>query len=282
MKTILITGINGYLGSHLAKAFKNDYKIIGLEYTLNNLFRLQDENFKIYSVENGIPDQLFNENAIDIIIHTATFYGRKNEKVSTIANANLFLPFYLLDKSIKNKCNVFINTDTVLDRFVSKYALTKRQFQEWLYIRKNEIKIVNMQLEHFYGPGSNNSNFITAMILKLKNNEPLIDLTLGEQQRDFVYIDDIISAYQTVVKKCPLQVNYSEFQVSTGNLISIKEIMILLKKLIGSQSKLNFGAINYRENELMISKTDNSAILKLGWKPQYFVREGLLKTSKKI
>ena len=41
MKTILITGINGFLGSHLAKGLSKDYKIVGLEYSVRNLFRLK-------------------------------------------------------------------------------------------------------------------------------------------------------------------------------------------------------------------------------------------------
>ncbi len=281
MKTILITGINGFLGSSLAKALSREYNIIGLEYSLENLFRINDYKFKVYSVENGIPDKLFKEQTIDIIIHTATFYGRQNEAVKTIAKANLFIPFELLDKAILNHCSLFINTDTVLDRFVSVYALTKRQFQEWLYIRRKEIKVINMQLEHFYGPGSSNRNFIIAMISKLKNNQPVIDLTLGEQQRDFVYIDDVVSAYQIVLKRIPFQSNYSSFQVATGKLISIKEIMILLKELTGGQSKLNFGAIGYRENELMVSKTDNSLLLSFGWRPDFSIKEGLEETINK-
>ncbi|MDK2977665.1 MAG: hypothetical protein PWP52_379 [Bacteroidales bacterium] len=275
---ILITGINGYLGSSLAKSLHENYNIIGLEYSLHNLNRINDYNFNVYSVENGIPDELFVENKIDIIIHTATFYGRQNESVRTLANANLFIPFDLLDKSIKNGCNTFINTDTVLDRFVSAYALTKNHFREWLYFRRCEIKIVNMQLEHFYGPGAPETNFITAMIKRLKQNETSIDLTEGKQLRDFIYIDDVVNAYQTILKSQDLFDNYSEYQVSTKQYISIKKLMMTLKHLTGSTSKLNFGAIPYRENELMHSETDNSALVKLGWRPLNTINEGLQKT----
>ncbi len=272
---ILLTGINGYLGSNLAKSLAANHNIIGLEYSLENLHRLQGYEFKVYSVENGVPDELFKEHQIETIIHTATFYGRQNEAVITIANSNLFIPFSLLDKAIENGCATFINTDTVLDRFVSTYALTKRHFQEWLYLRKNKIKVINMQLEHFYGPGAPDTNFITVMIKRLKQNEPVIDLTAGEQQRDFLYIDDVVAAYQTVLNNQPLPNAYTEFQVSTKQLISIKELLQTLKKLTQSTSKLNFGALPYRENELMHSETDNSALLTLSWQPKVTIREGL-------
>jgi CDP-paratose synthetase len=278
MKTILITGINGYLGSHLAKFLSVNYNIIGLEYSLKNLFRIKDNGFKVYSVENGIPDKLFAEQTIDAVIHTATFYGRQDESVQTIANANLFIPFDLLDRAIENNCNLFINTDTVLDRFVSTYALTKHQFQEWLYIRRNEIKVINMQLEHFYGPDASTTNFITFMIDQLKNNVTQIDLTFGEQQRNFVYIDDVCSAYQTVVQKTTeITKSYTEFQVATNQLMRIKEVILYLKEITNSTSNLNFGAIPYRENELMKSETDNSALLNLGWEPENSLKKGLKK-----
>jgi len=278
MKTILITGINGYLGSHLAKFLTASYNIIGLEYSLENLFRIKENDFKVYSVENGVPEKLFKEQTIDAIIHTATFYGRHDEAVKTIAHANIFIPFDLLDKAIENNCNLFINTDTVLDRFVSTYALTKHQFQEWLYLRRNEIKVINMQLEHFYGSDAPRTNFITFMLEQLKNNVAKIDLTLGEQQRDFVYIDDVCSAYQIVIQKSTeITKAYTEFQVATNQLMKIKEVMLYLKEITNSTSRLNFGAIPYRENELMKSETDNTALLNLGWKPQNSIRIGLKK-----
>lgn len=283
METILITGINGFLGSQLAKLLSVEYNIIGLEYSLENLFRIKDAGYKVYSVENGIPATLFSDQQIDIIIHAATFYGRQNESVRTLANANLFLPFELLDKAIENYCNLFINTDSVLDRFTSTYALTKHHFQEWLYMRRHEIKVINMQLEHFYGPNASPTNFITLMLDKLKRNEPTIDLTPGEQLRDFVFIDDVVSAYKVVIKKLnDIPDKYSGYQVSTNNLITIKDLIFLMKNLTNSTSYLNFGAIPYRENELMHSETDNSAIKLLGWKPEYSIVEGIKLTIEMI
>ena len=283
MQTILITGINGYLGSHLVKAFSDDYKIIGIEYSLENLFRLEGYNFKIYSSLE--VEDIFIENVIDIIIHTATSYGKNNEDLINMFNTNIFSPFRLLNHAIKHKCQLFINTDTVLDRFVSPYALTKRQFQEWLYLRRNEIKIINMQLEHFYGPGASNLNFVSGMIARLRNNEP-IDLTKGEQMRNFIYIDDVVNAYLTIIgEKDRITNDYSTFQVCTNQLISIKELMIFIKGLTTSASILNFGALYYRENELMRSEINNFNLLSLGWKPLYSIEEGLKLTcleSKKI
>jgi nucleoside-diphosphate-sugar epimerase len=278
MKTVLITGINGFLGSHLAKRLSNQIRIIGIEYKTDNLFRLNGYNFKV--IDSSSIENLFDEEYIDSIIHTATFYGRNNENTRQIADTNLFLPFYLLDLAIEKHVKIFINTDTILDRFVSAYALTKTQFREWLYFRRSEIKTINMQLEHFYGQGCSSSNFITAMIERLKNNEAVIDLTKGEQQRDFIHYEDIISAFETVINKSEMITSGSTFQVGSGKTISIKELMLFLKEQTGSSSLLNFGAVPYRENELMISEANIEPLRKLGWYPKYTIKEKLLKMIK--
>ncbi len=277
MQTLLITGINGFLGSSLAKALSAEYNIIGLEYSLENLFRIADCNYKIYSAKDGIPDEVFIEQPIDIIIHTATFYGRNNEDYNQMFNANLRSPFILLDKAILSGCELFVNTDTVLDRFVSTYALTKRQFQEWLFLRMNEIKVINMKLEHFYGPGMSDNNFISNMLKKLLLNEPVIDLTAGEQKRDFVFIDDVVNAYRTVLNNLSmLEGRFLDFEVATGNLITIQELLLQMKYLTKANTKLNFGAIPYRSNELMQSTSNNSALLKLSWQPRTNIKNGLI------
>lgn len=281
MKTILITGINGYLGSCIAKRLSATYQVIGLEYSVENLFRLDGYGFKVYPVEKGFPVQVFTEHQIDVVIHCATFYGRNDEDTAKMAQANLFIPFEMLDNAIKSKCPLFINTDTVLDRFVSTYALTKRHFQEWLYMRRHQIKVINLQLEHFYGPGCSNTNFVTAMIEKMSRNEPGIDLTKGEQLRDFVFVEDVISAYMLILDKVgEIKEPYASFQVGTDKLVTVKEVLITIKALTNSTSVLNFGAIPYRENELMKSEVDNSGLKSLGWSPKYSITEGLALTAK--
>lgn len=279
MKTILITGINGFLGSSIAKRLSKNNIVIGTEYKLDDLFRITENDFHVYEANVQQYEVLFIENNIDIIIHTATFYGRDREDTLKMLDANLISPFHLLDFAIKNKVKLFINTDSALDRFTSIYSLTKKQFLDWLRFRGSEIKAVNMQLEHFYGPGASNTNFITFMIQKLLKNEPKIDLTLGEQKRDFVYYEDIIDAYELVVNSLDKLIDdFTHFEVGSGDTITIKELMLLMKQLTKSSTELNFGALPYRENELMNSMPDLSTIHNLGWNSKTNLNNGLIKT----
>jgi nucleoside-diphosphate-sugar epimerase len=278
METVLITGINGFLGSHIAKRLANRYRIIGTEYQTENLFRLENCPFKVIQSTGRDIEFLFENEPVEYIIHTATFYGRNKEEILQIADTNLFMPLRLLDLAIKKQVKAFINTDTVLDRFVSAYALTKNQFSDWLYFRKNEIKVINMQLEHFFGPGCSPTNFVSAMIERLQKNEPNIDLTKGEQERDFIYYEDIVDAFEIVLQKNNEISSGDNFQIGSGNHITIKDLMLFLKAETGSTSSLNFGAIPYRENELMKSETNIEPLKDLGWIPKYTIKEGLLKT----
>ena len=279
MKTILITGINGYLGSNLAKRYSKKYKIVGLEYDTYDLYRIKDDQFEVFASKDGIPEELFKKYKIDIIIHAATFYGRNNESNGQMSYANMYLPQLLLEKAIQNGCKLFINTDTVLNRFTSSYSLTKKQFKDWLkfYTNNQSIKVINLKLEHFYGPGTSNTNFITMMIQKMLRNENTIPLTSAEQNRDFLYIDDLMKVYDLFLNIQDGFSFFNEYNVGAGVNSNLKEILEFIKVKTNSTSILDFGAIPYRTNELMQSNNDISLLKELGWFVESTIEEGLLK-----
>ena len=277
MKTLLITGINGYLGSNLAKRYSNKYNIIGLEYDCTDLFRLKGYHFEVFASKDGIPDTLFKSHKIDGIIHTATFYGRNNESDGKMCFSNTYLPQLLLEKAIQNECKLFINTDTVLDRFTNSYALTKKRFGDWLiyYSKNSNIRVVNLKLEHFFGPGTANTNFITLMIQKMLRNDSVIALTKCEQNRDFLYIDDLLRVYDLMLNNYIDFESYEDFYVGAGKNSNLKEILEFIKRETSSTSKLDYGAIPYRNNELMVSNNDVTRLNNLGWFAEITINDGL-------
>ena len=56
--------------------------------------------------------------------------------------------------------------------------------------------------------------------------------------------------------------------IGSGKAISLRNFCSLVKKKTGSKIKLNYGAIPYRENEVMNSVADLSNITKMGWTPK--------------
>jgi CDP-paratose synthetase len=119
------------------------------------------------------------------------------------------------------------------------------------------------------------------MILKeMLNNSDKINLTTGEQKRDFIYIDDVVNAFIVIIKHIFSQKKgFYDYEVGSGCNVKIKSLVELIKELSGCEvTKLNFGVIPHRRNEVMSSSVDISNLLKLGWKPQYTLKSGLLKT----
>lgn len=285
---LLLTGATGFLGSNILKSLYNKYDVIILKRSFSKLdnIKVLEDNFTSYNIDEISIDSIFEkEKKIDIIIHCATNYGRKQEQPSTIIESNLIFPLKILEIAAKKGTKLFINTDTSLSKldkvqgYMQNYILSKKQFLEWgkLYAETQKISFVNLILEHIYGPGDDSSKFIAFLIESFKNDVVSIDLTAGEQYRDFIYIDDVVNAYLTVIRSNVELPGFSEFEVGSGNEIRIRELVELTKDLMDSKTVLNFGAIGYRENEVMSSKADISLLLSLGWEPEFDLKKGLRK-----
>lgn len=284
MKRVLVTGASGFLGSHLVKKLiASGYQVIAYRRQQSNLYRLDSDINQIdwFNIEDGIELPFKKYRDIYTVIHTATNYGRKGEGVIEVLQANLIFPTQILEMAIKYKVKLFINTDTVLDKYTNSYSLSKSQFREWLK-QQNNIKIINFKLEHIYGPLDDDSKFITYIAKKCLSNTQELALTKGEQKRDFVYIDDVLEAYMIVLNVEYLLTSFEEFTIGMGTSVPIKEIVSLIKSMSRSKINLQFGKIPYRTHELMDSKTDISKIKSLGWSPKYSLYDGIKKVIKSL
>lgn len=280
-KTILLSGATGYLGSRLLKALINDYNIIIIKRSCSNTGRIQSllGRCKAYDIDRAPVEFLFKENPIDIILNTAGNYGRKNEPLIEIITSNLVFPINLLDCAIKYNVKHFIHTDSVLDKYTNPYALSKTQFSEWLKHLSEKLSILNIKLEHFYGPGDDSSKFIAYIINKILNEEKEIRLTFGEQKRDFIYIDDVVNFFDLILKRINrYKTGFHEFHVGTGTSHRIRDIVEYIKKISGSNINLLFGEIAYRKNEIMDSKAAATLLEKMGYRISTDIFSGLKKT----
>ena len=279
-KRVLLTGATGFLGSNLAKTLiKQGYEVSIIKRSSSNMFRLKDVlgQFETFDLGAVSIEQCLQEARADIVIHCATDYGRKQVEPSAIIEANLILPLKLLELSRRNGVKCFINTDTFLDKGINYYSLSKKQFKDWLDTFSTELVCVNVTLEHFYGPLDDKTKFVSFVIEKLLTNASEIALTEGNQKRDFIFIDDVIAAFLTIISRVGSMPNGSyEFGVGTNNMIAIKELVELIREVTGNTfTRLNFGAIPYRKNEIMASNIDTTAIRALGWETKYSLIEGL-------
>lgn len=285
---ILITGGNGFLGSNLVNQIsKKNYILYLLIREKSNLSRLKfNKNIKFFRLQKKNLDNIFKKNKFDLIIHCATNYGIEEDNSSNTIFPNLLLPLQLLDLAKKYSVKSFINTDTILYKNISSYTLSKNQFLDWLKLFSKFLNCYNVKLEHFYGPKDNNNKFVINNIYKLLRYEDKIEFTKGFQKRDFVYISDAVSALEKIIlfalKKNKINsnnFNFKTFEVGTGRQISIKSFIFLIAKLIGNnRTRLEFGKLPFRKNEVMNVKVDLKNIQKLGWRSKIKLEHGLTKT----
>jgi len=281
-KKILITGGTGYLGSNIINTLQLKYDFIVVKRESSNLAFIEKalNNILIYNFSE-LTDKIVQDLGIDAILHCATHYGRKNSDPADIIESNLMLPLKLI--SIVKRFNPsvkFINTDTILDKNINVYSLSKSQFKEWMRFFSSDAACINIQLEHFYGPQDDKTKFVSFLIDSFIKEVPYLNLTAGEQNRYFTHIDDVVSAFDLVISNIDnFNVGFTDFQVSSDEPINLKIFIQTVQKLTGNNTtRLNFGAIPYRTGELMNFKVDCSAIKNLGWMPLMNLEDGLLQT----
>jgi len=282
-KSYFVTGATGYLGSQLVKQLcANGSKVYCLIRSTSNLSRISTilSQINLVCSEGLNYDDYFVGKSVNCVIHCATDYGRKASSPLSVIESNLILPLKLLHAASSAGVKEFVNTDTVLDKRVNAYSLSKNQFTQWLKTYSSQISGINVALHHFYGPGDDSTKFATQIIDALLRKDERIDLTPGEQKRDFIFIDDVVQAIMKIINNSErLGIGYHDYQLGTGRSISIKQFVELVKRIAGnSKTLLNFGVLPYRADEIM--DIDNSLIKMPGidWRPLYSLEEGLART----
>jgi CDP-paratose synthetase len=287
--SILLTGPNGFLGSHILEALLlHGYQVTILKRSNSDLWRIHSliDKVKSYDVDTQGIELAFREIKIDCVIHTACSYGRNQTSISEIAESNMLFGLRIIDACIKFDIKTFISTDSFFNNkklnqnYLSAYTLSKKQFEEWLLHISEKIQIINLNLHHMYGPKDDASKFIPWIVSQFKDNVPEIKLSSGRQQRDFIYVADVVSAYLKILEKKSLLENYNKFDVGTGEIRTLesflKELKFLFKKKYPkSVTELVFGGVPDRDGEILEVEVDNSALMKLGWTPKTLLNDAL-------
>ena len=284
---ILITGGTGFLGSSIINQLANSkkYYICMLIRKSSNLQRIDNKNLKkikLFKLESSNLEKIFKKFKFDVVIHCATNYGLRKQDISEIIQPNLILPMRLLDLCKNYNVKAFLNTDTILNKNISNYSLSKYHFVEWLKLFSNEFYCTNIKIEHFFGPKDDDTKFVIFIIKSFLNNSLSIPLTKGIQKRDFVYIDDVVQAINKILNYSLTKKNgFETFEIGSGKNISIKSIVLLIKKLCKNKlTKLQFGKLKMRKNDALSVNLNLKKIHNLKWKPKYNLNRSLIKTIK--
>jgi CDP-paratose synthetase len=284
---ILLTGASGFLGSALALHWhKAGHQVALLLRPASETGRLHgfDSSFYIGRPTTDAQVTAFVKQVQpEVVVHTACAYGRQGESSLQLFDANLRLGLAILQELQKSTQPVtFISTGSALAPDVSPYALSKYQFAQWgrMFAGQSggKLRFVNVLLQHMYGPGDDASKFTMHILHACMRNDPVLKLTEGAQARDFIYIDDVVSAYDTLLKQRYQLDTAQNIEVGSGVAPSIRQFVETAHRLTASQTKLLFGALPYRANEAMHCLANVARMAELGWAPAFDLHVGLKKT----
>lgn len=297
IKTILLTGATGFLGSHLLEALlKQHYKVVILKRSTSNTWRIEHllDQVISYDVDTQPLEMAFEQQNIDLVIHMATLYRKfdHGKEVSEMIQSNITFPTELLEISLRKSVKAFFNTGTFFEYDCSiqpinestslkpfnLYAKTKIAFESILKTSSENIAINTFRLFSPYGE-KDNHKLILSIIKKILSGESL-ELSEGLQKIDLVYIDDIVNAYLKAIERLEQQniaTEYQVFNIGSGYALSIRDIVSILEELLEQPIQKKWGEKSKFEIPLAYADI-NKAQQVLGWFPQTNIKDGLYKT----
>lgn len=287
---IILTGATGFFGSHLLKKLLDEnHNVKVIKRSFSNIDRIKNsfnyKNFSTFNIDTEDIEKIFQQKTFDIIIHAATEYGRNDESIRMILEANVIFPIGLIEMGIKYNVKSFLNTDSYFAKEnwcysnLPYYSLSKRNLLMWLKQLSSKIQIINVSLEHIYGPNDSNSKFVEMLFKKIAIERiDRISLTPGHQKRDFIYVDDVVDAYLILIKYAnENNFSYLDFEIGSGECLEVRELALKIKNFSNSNTVLGFGDVRYRPHEIMQSKADIKKMTALGWQQNISLEEGIKK-----
>lgn len=268
MERIYLIGGCGFIGKNLVEHLAQDYELTVVDKFIDEDFFSNLPQVKILKmdlVEDKIPAEYPTP---DYIINLASIVTAERD-------------FSLFDGLISSNLKVLLNLyerfkgDESLKMFIqfgsseeygnegSPFVETMRECPNSPYALVKQLTVNTALMLHanygfpalvvrpgnLFGKYQNKSKFIPYVISQLKENQPL-NVTPCEQKRDFIYASDFAWCIGQLIKNCQKAVGQI-VNVASGESISLKDIIEICRIHISSSSEVNYGALPYRENEVM-------------------------------
>ena len=277
METVLLIGGSGFIGKNLVNQLRINYEVHVIDKFIDERFFAEKPDVKTLRmdlVEDQVPTDYPSP---DYIINLASIVTAERNFALfdglISSNLKVLLNLYERFKEDKN-LKLFIQfgsseeygnegspfKETMRECPNSPYALVKQlTVNTALMLHSNyDFPAMVVRPGNLFGKYQNTSKFIPYVIQQLKANAPL-NVTPCEQKRDFIYAQDFAWCIEQLV------MNYQKavgeiVNVGSGESISLKDIIEICKSHIYSSSEVNYGALPYRENEVMDLKCDEQKL----------------------
>jgi len=305
-KNILITGGLGFVGANLtAKLLSHNIKPTILEfipedleidtrYLPFNLDKIDLINVNIVN-QKKIIDTVKNVSP-DYIVHLAALTELQKDFQTAFRSVEVNLKGTLnLLQGIKKfpvTSFVFMSTSDVYGGVnppfhenqviipSSPYSVSKASAELYclMFNRVFDLPITILRSFNLFGSYQKTNRVIPYIIMKLLKGEN-VELTKGEQKREFNHIKDLSDAI--LLSFTTPESQGKIINIGSGHSISIRKIAQKIAEQFDLKGNLKFGAIPYRANEIWDMYCDNTlAKTILGWEPKVNLKEGLTSTIK--
>lgn len=305
---VLITGITGFAGSHLADYILANHPDVEVFGTIRwrsrkeNILHIED---KISLVEADLkdmvslkkclaeikPDRIFHL-AAQSFVPTSWKCPAETFAINSIGEINLFES--VLSLELDPKIHVagsseeygLVSPDelpmkeTNPLRPLSPYAVSKvaQDLLAWQYFRSYGLRAVRTRGFNHTGP-RRGEVFICSTFAKQiaeiekGKREPVIYAGNLEAKRDFTDVRDIVRAYWLVLEKGK---DGEVYNIGTGKAYEMKEVLDVLFSLSKANVKIEVDPQRLRPSDVPILISDSSKFVKLtGWKPEIPFRDSL-------
>ncbi|CAN2040126.1 putative UDP-glucose 4-epimerase [Candidatus Magnetomoraceae bacterium gMMP-15] len=303
MKTYLITGGAGFIGSNIAEALvKEDYKVRVLDNLstghLSNLEQIKDQ-ISFYNGDIRDSDLLLKASEdCDVIFHEAAVVSVPQTIEQPVESAfiNDIGTLQVFEAAKKNKVKrvVFASSSAIygddpelpkkenmLPRPKSPYSAQKIMGEHYarLYHELYGVETVCLRYFNVYGPkqdpSSPYSGVISIFMKKALEREIPIIYGTGEQYRDFIFIHDVVKA--NLLAAITEGISGKVFNIGTENFVSINEVWNFICDMLNLDIKPDYKA--HRPGDILESAANIDLAKKLmKFEPEYKFKDGLKKT----
>lgn len=287
MKRIVVTGATSFIGFPLVKALLNKgYQVIAVvrknSKSNSKLDEISNDALEIIECDMDNYNTLSNKisNKVDICMHIAWNGTRVPERDDAeIQKKNYDNSIALFNATSLLGCSRFISIGSqaecgkcegiVTEEYnctpITEYGKAKNKLsKELLKLGKEKnITIGWLRLFSAYGPNDYEKTMIISSTKAMLNNEA-VDLTLCEQNWNYIYLDDVIQLLIALAEK-----DYESgiFNACSNENYKLKKYVEMMKSITNSTSTLNYGARSYgKEGMVSFTPSANKVMDVLGYK----------------
>jgi GDP-4-dehydro-6-deoxy-D-mannose reductase len=292
MKTLMVTGSEGFAGSHLIKALDGSkYEIVAT--CLPQLIPKKGKYVALDILNLDLTIEVFKQYEPDVVFHLAavssvakSFHDRPIAYSTNIAGtANLLEAAKSIGKKaifhFVSTCEVYGGGEHLSEEapivLKNPYAISKYAAELIVTDYKVDgLECVILRPFTHTGPGQAETFVLPTIAKQVSEIEkgkraPLIELGNVQARREFLNIKDIVNAYTLAIDRC---VPGETYNIAGGQGYTIAEIVEIFARLAKKEFELKVNPTKMRKNDISVLLGDGGKFSRLtGWSPKVKVEK---------